>query len=141
MRVFNEAKTTELEEYDLEKGYLRSDAIEIKIPEQQFVKEEFHYEIIETYPNGGEDVKKVIDVEGKPYIEAHTETEEIQVYVPYSEKELAEFEIAALKAKLSTTDYQAIKYAEGVLSEEEYSDMKAQRQAWRVRINELEDVR
>ena len=141
MRVFNEAKTTELEEYDLDKGYLKPDTIETKIPEQQSVEEKFHYEVIAIYPNGGKDMKKVIDVEGKPYIEAHTKIEEIEVYVPYSEKELANFEIAKLKAKLSATDYQAIKYAEGVLSEEDYADMKAQRQAWRVRINELENVR
>ena len=51
-----------------------------------------------------------------------------------------EDEIAELKAKLAATDYQAIKYAEGVLSEEEYAEMKAQRQAWRDRINELEEV-
>ena len=51
-----------------------------------------------------------------------------------------EEEIAELKIKLASTDYQAIKYAEGVLSEEEYADMKAQRQAWRDRINELEEV-
>ena len=51
-----------------------------------------------------------------------------------------EEEISELKGKLASTDYQAIKYAEGVLSEEEYAEMKAQRQAWRDRINELEEV-
>ena len=51
-----------------------------------------------------------------------------------------EEEIAELKAKLAATDYQAIKYAEGVLSDEEYAEMKAQRQLWRDRINELEEV-
>lgn len=51
-----------------------------------------------------------------------------------------EEEIAELKAKLAATDYQAIKYAEGVLNEEEYTDMKAQRQLLRDRINELEEV-
>ena len=55
-----------------------------------------------------------------------------------SEKELAEREIASLKAKLTATDYQAIKYAEGVMSAEEYAPVKEQRQAWRARINELE---
>ena len=49
-----------------------------------------------------------------------------------------EKEIAELKKKLADTDYMAIKYAEGVLSEKEYAEMKAQRQAWRDRINELE---
>ena len=36
------------------------------------------------------------------------------------------------------TDYQAIKYAEGQLTEEEYAPIKAQRQAWRDEINLLE---
>ena len=49
-----------------------------------------------------------------------------------------EQEIAELKSKLDATDYQAIKYAEGFLTDEEYAEMKAQRQAWRDRINELE---
>lgn len=47
-------------------------------------------------------------------------------------------QIASLKAQLAATDYQAIKYAEGVLTEEEYSPVKAQRQAWRDEINQLE---
>ena len=47
-------------------------------------------------------------------------------------------EIAELKAKLAATDYQAIKYAEGALSAEEYEPIKVQRQEWRDRINELE---
>lgn len=88
MRVFNETKTIELTEYDLEKGYLRNDVLETEIPEQIAVKEEFHYEVIKEYPNGGKDVEKVIDVKGKPYIAAHTEVEEIAVYIPYTEDEL-----------------------------------------------------
>lgn len=55
------------------------------------------------------------------------------------EKLAANREIAQLKAKLSETDYQAIKYAEGFISDEEYAPIKAQRQAWRERINELEE--
>ena len=47
-------------------------------------------------------------------------------------------EIARLKAKLAETDYMAIKYAEGFYTDEEYAEIRAQRQAWRDRINELE---
>lgn len=47
-------------------------------------------------------------------------------------------EIFSLKQLLNDTDYQAIKYAEGQISEEEYAPIKEQRQAWRDRINELE---
>ena len=49
-----------------------------------------------------------------------------------------EEEIEILKRKLSDTDYKAIKYAEGQLTEEEYGPIKQERQSWRNRINELE---
>lgn len=55
-------------------------------------------------------------------------------------KEVAHEEINSLKAKLAQTDYQAIKYAEGLIPEAEYAPIKAQRQAWRARINELETL-
>lgn len=53
-------------------------------------------------------------------------------------KILPECKIAELKHKLEETDYKAIKYAEGLISEEEYSETKAQRQSWRDEINKLE---
>ena len=49
-----------------------------------------------------------------------------------------QFKILALKQQLKNTDYQAIKYAEGLLTEEEYAPIKANRQAWRDEINRLE---
>lgn len=47
-------------------------------------------------------------------------------------------EIQQLKKALSDTDYKAIKYAEGQISEEEYAPIRLQRQSYRDRINELE---
>ena len=47
-------------------------------------------------------------------------------------------QIAELKAQLSATDYKAIKYAEGWLSWEEYTPVRAERQAIREKINALE---
>lgn len=49
-------------------------------------------------------------------------------------------EITTLKKQLSATDYKAIKYAEGVLTDEEYQETGIQRQVWRARINELEEL-
>ena len=46
--------------------------------------------------------------------------------------------IAFLKSELARTDYEAIKYAEGEMSAEDYEPYKVQRRAWRVEINELE---
>ena len=52
--------------------------------------------------------------------------------------ELWNREILELKEELNRTDYKAIKYAEGVMADEEYQQTGIQRQAWRRRINELE---
>lgn len=52
----------------------------------------------------------------------------------------AEQQILELKQMLDDTDYQAIKYAEGWLTDEEYAPIKEQRQAWRDEINRLENV-
>ena len=142
MRIFNENKTIELTEYDESLGYLKEDFIETDIPEQEAIEKVWHYEVEKEYPNGGKVLKEVIDVEGKPYVPAHTEREEILVYIPYTEDELkrmkAEREISELKSKLHDTDYQAIKYAEGMFTLSEYAPIREQRQTWRDRINELE---
>ena len=50
-----------------------------------------------------------------------------------------EEEIISLKLQLSDTDYKAIKYAEGWITEEEYAPIKAERQKIRDKINELEN--
>ena len=52
--------------------------------------------------------------------------------------ELKRVQIDNLKQHLINTDYQAIKFAEGQISEEDYAPIKAQRQAWRDEINILE---
>ena len=53
-------------------------------------------------------------------------------------KDQYRLEIQQLKKQLSDTDYKAIKYAEGQISEEEYSAIRELRQGYRDRINELE---
>ena len=53
-------------------------------------------------------------------------------------KDQYRIEIQQLKKQLSDTDYKAIKYAEGQISEEEYASVRAERQGYRDRINELE---
>ena len=54
------------------------------------------------------------------------------------QKEEYAAEILTLKKQLADTDYKAIKYAEGVMTDEDYQETGIQRQAWRRRINELE---
>lgn len=48
--------------------------------------------------------------------------------------------IVKVKEQLKETDYKAIKFAEGWISEEDYAPVKALRQALRERINTLEQT-
>lgn len=71
------------------------------------------------------------DVDGIPTaVDLYTESE---LSIAYKKKRIAE-----LKSLLQETDYQAIKYFEGFISETDYAPIKAQRQAWRDEINALE---
>ena len=47
-------------------------------------------------------------------------------------------QIIEYKKKLRASDYKALKYAEGEISEEEYAPIREERRAWRNRINDLE---
>ena len=47
-------------------------------------------------------------------------------------------QIRELQSKLSATDYQALKYSEGWITEKDYTEIKANRQSWRDAINQLQ---
>ena len=144
MRVFNEEKNEVLKYYDLKKGYLTDDVLVTHFPSSPAVEEVGHYVTLKEYSNGGKDVKWVIDTPSSPEVIEHDETEEIKVYIPYTDEELqkitAEARIEELKRLLRASDYKAIKYAEGVLTDEEYAPAKAERQAYRNEINDLEKI-
>ena len=55
-------------------------------------------------------------------------------------KDQYRLEIQQLKKLLSDSDYKAIKFAEGQISEEEYAEIKSERQGYRDRINYLEGL-
>ena len=133
MKIYNQEKNKELQNVDLTKGYLQPDKLFVKHIDK--IEEQCHYETIKEYPNGGKDVKKIIDVIGVP---EHDVFEDIQAYILYSEKELAEQRISELKQMLFDTDYKAIKYAEGELPYAEYESTRKQRREWRAEINRLE---
>ena len=108
MRVFNEDKTQELKEYDLNKGHSELDKLFIRHHEAvEEIKEQWHYETIAEYPNGGRDVSKVIDVPYQAPQEEYDEYEDIYVYVPYTYEELEELnkpsELEILKREQEVT--------------------------------------
>ena len=75
-------------------------------------------------------------VDGKFTIKRRTPTVE---EVKADEATEVNRQIRELKQKLSDTDYKAIKYSEGWLTDEEYAEVKAQREEWRSAINQLEE--
>lgn len=91
MKIIDE-NGIELENPDLFLGYLKEDVQIIHHEAVEGVKEEFHYETIREYPNGGKDVRKVIDVPGVEAKEAWDEKISVYRYVLYTEEELAERE-------------------------------------------------
>ncbi len=132
MRILDE-NGNELAHYDTERGYVKNETLEHPIIRKELVR--------------GEDGKVVLDENGEPTfteVQDGTRTEYILRYVPYSEKELTKMasgkRIRELKANLTKTDYQAIKFAEGELTAEEYAPMKEQRKLWRAEINKLESI-
>lgn len=99
MKVYNQDKTILLEEYDLNKGYLKEDVLTTHYPEVKEIKEQGHYVTIAEYPSGGKDVEWVVDVKGVEYQPARDEEEQIYVYVPYTQEEIIENKKNSLRAK------------------------------------------
>lgn len=129
-----------LDDLDLDVGFLKEERILIaKHKAIEARDEEGHYEIIKEYPNGGADVKWVVDTPAIEAKEAYDEYETILRYTLFAEKDLDQRKILELKQKLSETDYCIIKIMEGSSTAEEYSDVISERKKWRQMINELEN--
>lgn len=91
MEIYN--KQMELiEKPDLEMGWLEDSFRTVHHPATEAVPEVWHYEVIAEYPNGGKDVRKVIDVPGVEAQDAWDEEIPIQIYVPYTHEELDRME-------------------------------------------------
>ena len=163
-RVFDQDKTQELTDYDLSLGKLQEDklvlahhdAIEGKTVEENVAAAQADgktvkqikgvwYIVTAAYENGGEDISKVLPTEHK---DAWDETEDIYVYIPYTENELAVIaankKISEAKAYLRETDYIVLKIAEATAEgdaeqvaalQAEYAEQLAARKQARVTVN------
>lgn len=97
MRILD-SNNVEIESPDLSLGYLTEDKILIAHHEAvEAVEEQWHYETVTEYPNGGKDVAKVIDTPGVETKDAWDEYEIVQRYAPYTEEEVAAMEEARNK--------------------------------------------
>lgn len=88
----------EISSPDLTKGYLKPDTQIIHHDDVAGVEEVSHYEY-KTYPNGGRDRWKVVDVPGVAARGAYDEEVEVQRYIRYTTEELVAQEKARKEAE------------------------------------------
>ena len=96
MKIIDETGAV-VENPDLTLGYLTADTEEITHPAVEGVEEQWHWETLTEYPNGGKDVQKIVDRPGVPAQEEWVEQVPIQKYVRYTAEELAAQEEARKK--------------------------------------------
>lgn len=88
-----------IENPDLTLGYLVDDTEEVTHPAVEGVEEQWHWETVTEYPNGGKDVQKIIDRPGVQAQEEWVEQVPVQRYIRYTEEELAAQEEERKKAE------------------------------------------
>lgn len=89
--IYNE-NMERIENPDLSLGYLTDSTRTEHHEAVEGVQEVWHYETVAEYPNGGKDIRKVVDVPGVEAREAWDEEIPIQIYVPYTQDELDRIE-------------------------------------------------
>ena len=96
MKILDETGAV-MENPDLMLGYLTDDTEEITHPAVEGVEEQWHWETVTEYPNGGRDVQKIVDRAGVEVQEEWVEKVPIQKYIRYTAEELAAQEEACKK--------------------------------------------
>lgn len=89
--IYNE-QMEHIENPDLTLGYLRPGTRTEHHEAVEGVQEVWHYETVAEYPNGGKDIRRVVDVPGVAAQAAWDEEIPIQIYVPYTQEELDHME-------------------------------------------------
>lgn len=177
MKIYNESKTQELKDPDLSLGKLVEDKLlvahhdaisavvgktseelaqEMQMQGAEVFFNELRglwYYVDQKFPNGGRSVKAIYPVQAVEAKDAWDEYEDIYVYVPYTENELAVIsakkKISEYKAYLSKTDYIVLKIAEAqsegdaeevTALQEEYAVQLAKRKEARMAVNENEVI-
>ena len=98
MKIIDETGAV-VENPDLALGYLTADTEEIIHPAVEGVEEQWHWETVTEYPNGGRDVQKIIDRPGVQAQEEWVEQVPVQRYIRYTAEELAAQEEERKKAE------------------------------------------
>lgn len=97
-----------MENPDLTLGYLKTETQTVHHDAVEAVEEVSHYETIAEYPNGGKDVRKVVDVPGVAAQEAYDEEVPIQRYILYTAEERAQRKAEADAAQKKKAEWDSM---------------------------------
>ena len=89
--IYNE-DNERIENPDLTLGYMTDGVRTVHHDAVEGVTEVWHYETVREYPNGGKDIRRVIDMPGVAAQDAWDEEIPIRIYHPYTPEELAKME-------------------------------------------------
>lgn len=160
MKVYNQEKTKELMEYDLNLGRLEEDKIfkehheatpfvaavsaeenANRARENGIIVREFEgkfYKVIKTYDNGGEDCEEITAMPEHEAQDAYDEYEDIRVYIPFTAEELEERELKRLRVQRKPLLEAFDKWEKAVLrGREEESDADMQ---WYGKLLDLDET-
>lgn len=87
MEIYNE-NMERIENPDMTLGWLEDSTRTVHHDAVPGVTEQWHYEVAKVYPNGGKELKRVIDVPGAAAQKAWDEKITIKIYHPYTQEEL-----------------------------------------------------
>lgn len=145
MRIFNQDKTQEInrDEIDFDKFKLVDDKLFIAHHEAvEFSEEKSRLETIAEYPNGGKDVRLVVDKPRVEAQEAYDEYEDILRIEPLNEKELLSIELGELETWFSEYDKQVNQYSRCIRLGLEYDkDIKALDEQAKTNAERISEIR
>ena len=98
MKILDETGAV-VENPDLTLGHLTTSTEEVTHPAVEGVEEQWHWETVTEYPNGGKDVQKIVDRPGVKAQEEWVEQVPVQRYIRYTAEELAAQEEERKKAE------------------------------------------
>ena len=107
MRIID-SNDNPIENPDLTLGYLKPETKTVHHDAVEAVEEVSHYETVAEYPNGGKDVRKVVDVPGVAAKDAYDEEVEVQRYVKYTDAELAQRKAEAEAAQKKQAEWDSM---------------------------------
>lgn len=133
MKIIDETGSV-VENPDLTLGYLTGSTEEVTHPAVEGVEEQWHWETVTEYPNGGKDVQKVVDRPGVQAQEEWVEKVPIQKYIRYTAEELAAQEEARKKQEAKDKLPETVAALQAALADADEMNVD---QAYRLTLLEL----